>query len=181
MGKFHPDLIEFGSANFEIASVLGQRTRQAIATAVGGEAFIVLQQSRGNLASGAILTTGKSLTNDQIQELKDLTGEPRAYYAGRPIFRRRPPLWNYAIRLHGTTDVLDLMLDLHNPAWGFYCADEVYWGWNWVGLPLIDLAKQAFAELASPNPLCLWKRGVIRQLEAKLVSSVPGKLSATGE
>jgi len=158
--------VEFGSADFDINSVLGPRTRQALATAHSANTFIIKERPRGNLLSATILATGLALNNDQLQLIKDMAAEPRAYYCGRPIFRRLPAKQNFAIQLNGDSIVLDLMIDLHNPSWGFYCGAEEYQDWNWVGDHFKDIAKQAFPQFASSGKDAVWQRGVITKLEA---------------
>ena len=161
-------VVEFGSADFDIASVLGSRTRHALATAHCGKPFIIKERSRGNLNSATVLATGLPLSDDQIQLIKDMAAEPRAYYCGRPIFRRLPPKQNFAIQLNGDSEVLDLMIDLQNFSWGFYCGAEAYQDWNWVGHHFKDIAKQAFPQFASTSKKEIWKKGVIAELEAAL-------------
>lgn len=159
---------EFGSADFDIASVLGSLTRHALATAYRGNTFIIKERSEGNLASARILAAGLALNADQLQLIKDLAAEPRSYYCGRPVFRRYPPKQNFAIQLHGDSDVLDLMIDLHNPSWGFYCGTEEYQDWNWVGHHFQDIAKQSFPQFASTSKNAMWQKGVIAKLEAAI-------------
>lgn len=106
-------VVAFGSADFDIAAVLGPRTRHALATAHCDNTFIIRERSRGDLNSATILASGLPLNDDQLQLIKDMAAETRAYYCGRPIFRRLPPKQNFAIQLNGDSDVLDLMIDLH--------------------------------------------------------------------
>ena len=166
----NPDtiVVEFGSTEFDIASVLGPRTRNALAAANAANTFIIRERSRGNLSSATILASGLSLNHDQIQFIKEMAAEPRAYYCGRPIFRRLPPKQNFAIQLHSDAGVLDLMIDLHNSSWGFYCGAETYQDWNWVGHHFKDIAKRAFPQFASANKKSVWQAGVITRLEATL-------------
>ena len=58
----------------------------------------------------------------------------------------------------------DLMIDLHNPGWDFYCGYERYSDWNWVGDELVSLAKSLFPEYASPNRKSVWRKSVIKEL-----------------
>jgi hypothetical protein len=161
-------VVEWGSPEFDITSVLAPGTRRALATSHRGDTFIIKERSRGNLNSATILAYGLPLTGDQVQLVKDLAAEPRAYYCGRPIFKRFPPKQNFAIQLKGGADVLDLMIDLNNPSWGFYCHNEAYQDWHWVGHHFKGIAKQAFPQFASPNTKAVWQKGVIAKLESAL-------------
>lgn len=161
-------VVEFGSVDFDIASVLGPRTRHVLATVHFGKPFIIKERSRGNLSSATILATGLPLSDDQLQLIKDMAAEPRAYYCGRPIFGRLPPKQNFAIQLNGDSEVLDLMIDLHKPSWGFYCGTEAYQDWNWVGHQFKDIAKQSFRQFSSTSKKAVWRKGVIATLEASL-------------
>ncbi len=105
------------------------------------------------------------MSEDQLAMIRQAIFEPpRAYYAGRPLFRRLPPAPDFAIQLHAGDESLDLMLDLHNPGWGFYCGGEAYEAWNWVGSTFIQLAKDVFPDLASKDTRFVWQKGAIERL-----------------
>lgn len=164
--------LEFGSVDFDITAALGTRTRRVLATACSGNTYIIKERSRGNLASATILASGLPLNDDALQLIKSIAAEPRSYYCGRPMFRRLPPKQNFAIQLNSDSDLLDLMIDLHNPSWGFYCGTEEYQDWNWVGPHFKDIAKQAFPEFASASKNAVWKKDEIAKLERLLDGTV---------
>ena len=122
MRQFDP-MEQFGSKAFPIESVLGPQTRRVIENSDHGEPFIVQPRQkwtcRCGLSGYAILAEGPRMSEDQLAMIRQAIFEPRAYYAGRPLFRRLPPAPDFAIQLHAGDESLDLMLDLHNPGWGF--------------------------------------------------------------
>ena len=160
--------IEFGSPDFDISSVLGERTRDTLHNATEADTFIIKQRSRGSLGTATVLLAGPRLTGDQIDLVKSATTEPRAYYNGNPIFRQLPAQQNFAIQLRSGSEFVDLMLDLHNPGWGFYCGPEIYQDWNWVGHHFVAIAKAAFPDIASKSKNAVWRKGAIARLEAAL-------------
>ena len=169
MRQFDP-MEQFGSKEFPIESVLGPQTRRVIENADHGEAFIIQPRQkwtgRCGLSGYAILAEGPRMSEDQLAMIRQTIFEPRAYYAGRPLFRRLPPAPDFAIQLHAGDESLDLMLDLHNPGWGFYCGGEAYEAWNWVGPTFVQLAKDVFPALASKDTRFVWQKGAIERLVA---------------
>lgn len=157
--------VQFGSPDFVIDAVLGPRTRDVLKSAHSGNAYIIKKRSSGALATSQILATGKPLTAAQIDLIRDAANEPRAFYCGRPIFRRLPPDQDFAIQLHADSESLDLMIGLHNPSWGFYCGPESYQAWHWVDRVFTEIAKDAFPEYASPSSKHVWRKGAIAELE----------------
>lgn len=167
-----PDPMEqFGSPDFIIKSVLGRRTCSILENADRGEPFIVQPRQKWTCQCGltgyTILAEGPHLNADQLAMIRQTVFEPRAYYTGRPIFRRLPPAPNFAFQLHAGDDSLDLMLDLRNPSWGFYCDGEKYEQWNWVGPTFVQMAKDLFPDLASKDTRSVWRKGAIEQLVAE--------------
>ena len=158
--------MEYGSPDFDISSVLGRRTRAVLASARSGETFIIDEQKKGNLSTATVLATGRPLSADDLKLVRELTSEPRAFYTGRPRFRRWPACQNFAIQLQGEKETLDLMLDLRRSGWGFYCGSESYQRWNWVGQHFVDIAKRSFPAFASKYKKSVWKQGAIGKLKA---------------
>ena len=97
--------------------------------------------------------------------------EPLSYYDGRPIFKRLPSVPDFAFRLHRGESTLDLLVDLHNAGWEFYCETERHWGWNWVGSEMVPLAKALFPEHASQHMRSVWKRGAMKRLSEVAAAS----------
>ena len=159
-------ILEFGSPDFDIDSVLGPRTRRILNSATSGETFIIAKRARGPLSDATVLATGNALTADDLELIRAAANEPRAYYSGSPIFRRLPPQQDFAIQLRADDGTLDLMIDLHNPSWGFYCESESYQDWHWVGYHFKDIAKASFPDYASLSDKHVWQSGVIAQLES---------------
>ena len=150
-----------------VERILGTRTRWIIASPDRIETFILERpQLRRNcgIEGYRILARGPDLTADQIRLLQQQLLDPLAYYDGRPIFKRLPSVPEFAFRLFRADSKLELLVDLHNPGWEFYCGTERYWDWNWVGAELISLAKAAFPELASSDARSVWRRGAIKEL-----------------
>lgn len=168
MNRPESRIARYGSPDFDISRVLGPLTCRVLETAVSGDTFLIKERRSGNLSSAKILASGLPLTNDQLQLIRDAANEPCAYYNGRPIFKRLPPGQNFAIQLHAESGVLDLMLDLQNSSWGFYCGSERYQEWNWVGHHFVDIAQASFPEIASKTKGSVWQRGAIAKLEAGL-------------
>jgi hypothetical protein len=158
-------LVSWGSSDFPVEAVLGPKTRWALEHAQSATPFIIKRRSSGALDSAQILATGLPLTADQLQLIRDAAHEPRAYYIGRPVFKRLPPDQDFAIQLHAGSDTLDLMIGLQNRSWGFYCGDERYQAWHWVGSVFKYIAKSAFPQYASPSKQSVWRRGVLTELE----------------
>ncbi len=159
-------VFEFGSPDFDIDSVLGPRTRRIVNSATNGETFIISKRSHGPLSDATILATGTPLTAKNLDLIRAAANEPRAFYNGNPIFQRLPSGQDFAIQLRAGDDTLDLMIDLLNPSWGFYCDSESYQAWHWVGQYFKDIAKASFPEFASPSAKHMWRTGVISQLKS---------------
>ena len=51
---------------------------------------------------------------------------------------------------------------------GFYCGEEKYEQWNWVGPTFVQMAKDLFPDLASQNARSVWRKEAIEQLVAAL-------------
>jgi hypothetical protein len=150
-----------------VKDILGNQTRWVIAAPDRVECFIIErpQSSRRRRIDGyKILAGGPELTADQIALLQQMVLDPLAYYDGRPIFKRLPSVPEFAFRLHRGESKLDLLVDLHNPGWEFYCETECHWGWNWVGGEMVGLAKALFPEHASEHARPVWKRGAMKRL-----------------
>lgn len=169
--------IHFGSPDFAIEAALGPRTREVLNNSRNGETFVIKRRSSGPLSSATTLATGKQLTAVQIELIRDAANEPRAFYNGRPIFRRPPPDQDFAIRLHADCGSLDLMIGLHNPSWGFYCGAETYQDWHWVGDLFSQIAKDAFPQFASPSNDEVWRKGAIAELERHSTKSNKNQLT----
>ena len=119
-----------------VNKILGKRTLWVLAEPDRAESFI-LEHPRSSRRCGiegyTILARGPELTAEQVASLQQMVFEPLSYYDGRPIFKRLPSVPDFAFRLHREETRLDLLVDLHNPGWEFYCETERHWGWNWVG------------------------------------------------
>ena len=112
-----------------------------------------------------ILATGPRLTPDQVEFLRALIMEPQAHWHGDPVYRRRPPVGNFAFRLGRGTRTVDLLVDLQNPGWEFLCPPERQWAFHFAGREMARLAKALFPELASPHESSVWKQGAITALK----------------
>jgi hypothetical protein len=165
----------FGNDNPRpVNKILGKRTRWVLAEPERAESFI-LEKPRSSRRRGiegcTILARGPELTAEQIASLQQMVFEPLSYYDGRPIFKRLPSVPDFAFRLQRGESTLDLLVDLHNPGWEFYCETERHWGWNWVGGEMVALAKALFQEHASEHARSVWKRGAMKMLAAKATAS----------
>ncbi len=163
------DRERFGLPDYPVHEKLGPRTRHVLAHADRGETYIIRRRPSGDLSTAQILATGQPLTSEQIQLIREAANEPRAYYNGRPVFYRYPSQQDFAIQLHAASETLDLMLDLENPRWGFYCAGEIFEGWHWMDDLFDQIARDAFPEYACLRSGAreVWQEGVIAELERK--------------
>lgn len=157
--------MHFGDPAFRIESVLGPKTRAAIKGSSAASAFIIKQRSTGDLSTAAVLASSERILESDLLLLQQLVFEPLAYYCGRPMFQRLPGMQNFAIRTVGESGVVDVMIDLLNPSWGFYSDGERYQQWCWVGPQLIGIAQRAFPTLASRTKGCVWRNGVVPKIK----------------
>ena len=157
-----------------VNKILGKRTRWVLAEPERIESFI-LERPRSSRRRGieayVILARGPELIVEQMTSLQQMVFEPLSYYDGHPIFKRLPSVPDFAFRLHRGESTLDLLFDLHNPGWEFYCETERHWDWNWVGGEMVALAKALFPEHASPNARSVWKRGAMKRLAEAAASA----------
>lgn len=133
------------------------------------ESYVVHQDRHVNRQRGlgayTILTKGPVLNSEQIVSLQELLFNPRSYYPDVLIFYRRlPHVPGFGLRWVREKEILDLMIDLHNPGWDFCCGRELYISWHEIGDQLVRLAKSLFPELASSDRRSVWRQGVIRGL-----------------
>lgn len=163
--------LRWGSTSFPINDRLGKMTRWVVDNPDRGESFLVESKRKFKLMCGlencSILASGAALAAEHFELLGNLINEPRSYYNGHPRFRRLPSSPDFALRLHRESVALDIMIDLRNPGWGFFCLKESYSDWNWVGEELKHLAKSLFPGIASANPGCIWQRGAIKELRLR--------------
>jgi hypothetical protein len=150
-----------------VNKILGERTRWVLVEPERIESFI-LEHPRSSRRRGieayTTLARGPNLIAEQMATLQQIVFEPLSYYDGRPIFKRLPSVPDFAFRVNRGESAIDLLVDLHNPGWEFYCETERHWGWNWVGGEIVALAKALFPEHASPNARSVWKRGAMKRL-----------------
>jgi hypothetical protein len=150
-----------------VNAILGKQTRWVLAAPDRIESFIIERPQttkRCGIDGYEVLVRGPVLVAAQIALLQRMVLDPRAYYDGRPVFKRWPSVPECAFRLHRGERKLDLLLDLHNPGWEFYCGRECYSGWNWAGRRMVVLVKALFPHQASPCPRSIWKRGAMKRL-----------------
>ncbi len=167
VGRFRQEVERLGqpSPRRPVEDFLGPRTRKALATAYSADSFIISRQMFGNLASAQILATGQPLSGRHIQMIRETAFDPDYFYQLHACTSERmPPDQDFAIQLHGDSDVLDLMIGLKVGSWGFYCGDEKYQDWG--GGPIFKMvAQETFPELASPHASHVWRGGVVAALE----------------
>jgi hypothetical protein len=157
-----------------VNKILGKRTLWVLAEPDRAESFILERPQasrRRGIEDYTILARGPELTAEQITSLREMALEPLSYYDGRPIFKRLPSVPEFAFRLHRGKSTLDLLVDLHNPGWEFFCETERHCDWNWVGGEIIAIAKALFPEHASPNARSVWKRGAMKTLAGVAAAS----------
>ncbi|MDY7079518.1 MAG: hypothetical protein SXV54_21655 [Chloroflexota bacterium] len=151
-----------------VQDLLGKQTRWVLAEPEQVESYLIYaakkEISRWGLDGYLILAQGPRLGHQQIALVQKLVFNPESYYSGVPIYRRFPHVPEFALRWTREKEILDLMIDLHNPGWNFYCGHERYSDWNWVGDELASLAKSLFPEYASPNRKGIWRKNVIKGL-----------------
>jgi hypothetical protein len=151
-----------------IEDLLGKQTRWVLAEPEQVESYLIYAAEKENprweLDGYLILAQGPRLSHQQIALVQELVFNPESYYNGVPIYRRLPHLPEFALRWTREKEILDLMIDLHNPGWDFYCGYERYSDWNWVGDELVSLAKSLFPEYASPNSKIVWRKSAIKEL-----------------
>jgi len=167
LSKFVP----FGGDYRPVQDFLGAATLQVLATADRVESCIIEDGPRRwgvGFAGCTVLAAGPLLNDEQAERLKDCILTPEAHYNGRPIFERLPSVPNFAFRVWFADRVLDVLVDLHNPGWEFFCGSEHYLNWNWVGHELIRLAKELFPQFASSNSRAIWQKGAIKGLQIKI-------------
>lgn len=153
-----------------VEKLLGNQTCWVLERPEKIESYIVHTQQKilpCEIDDYMILLQGPQLNKAQTNFLQELVFNPGSYYNGVPIFRRLPHKPGFTLRCLRENEVLDLMIDLHNPGWDFCCGSEQYSSWNWVGDHLATLAKDLFPELASPYRNSVWKKGALKELIAK--------------
>ena len=153
-----------------VEDFLERETLEVLAAPDRVESYIIevgSQLSRVGFASCTVLAQGPLLTDEQVARLTGYILRPEAHYNGRPIFRRRPSVPDFAFRVWRGDRVLDVLVDLHNPGWEFHCGVEHYSNWNWVGDELVCLAKELFPRLASSSSRAIWQKGAIKALKGK--------------
>jgi hypothetical protein len=150
-----------------VESFLGRETLDVLAAPDRIESYMIEvgPQPRVGFAGCTVLAQGPSLTDEQVARLMGYISRPEAHYNGQPRFRRRPSVPDFAFRIWRGDRVLDVLVDLHNPGWEFYCGAEHYSNWNWVGDELVALAKELFPQLASSSSRAVWQKGVIKALQ----------------
>jgi hypothetical protein len=159
LGEFRP-----------VKEFLGKQTLDVLAAPDRVESYIIEDGPRrwgAGFVGCTILAEGPLLTAAQLARLRECVLSPEAHYNGRPIFKRLPSVPNFAFRVWRGDRVLDLLLDLHNPGWEFFCGPEHYRNWNWVGREMVGLAKELFLQFASPSRRAVWRKGAIRALQEK--------------
>jgi hypothetical protein len=150
-----------------VKDILGKQTRYVLSAPDRVEGFIIERRQRSTrrgIDSYKVLARGPELAGDQIALLQQMVLDPLSYYDGHPIFKRSPSIPGFAFRVYRAESTLDLLVDLHNPGWEFYCESERHWGWNWVGGEMVALAKALFPEHASDRARSVWKRGAMKRL-----------------
>jgi hypothetical protein len=150
-----------------VEDILGKATLTMVNTFDRAEAMLLQRQKepvRNGIADCRVLTAPRSLNDSQQSELRRILLDPASYWNGHPIYRRFPPSPNFAFRLHAE-NVLEVLVDLHNPGWKWFCGEETYWEFHFAGDCIAALAKQLFPEIASASPSAIWRQGAIHQLE----------------
>lgn len=159
--------MHFGGSS-PVAEFIGARTLELLASPNRIESYIVqdgLERRKLGFSGCTVLAKGPTLDELQIARLRECVLTPQSHYDGNPIFRRLPPKPNFAFRVWRDERVLDILVDLHNPGWEFYCGAEIYRNWNWVGGELAGLAKELFPQFASPSSKAIWQKGAIKTLQ----------------
>ncbi len=150
-----------------VNEILGSRTRWVFDAPDRVESMILQSNQdlfRSPLKDYRVLARGPELTKVQIASLQVMVFDPLSFYDGRPLFRRFPSLPNFAFRVQREDTSLELLVDLLNPGWEFYCENEFHMGWHWVDREMVTLAKALFPEYASESSSSMWKRGAIKKL-----------------
>ena len=150
-----------------VNEILGPRTRWILNAPDRVESMILQRNQelcRSSLKDYRVLARGPELTKTQIASLQVMVFEPLSFYDGMPLFRRFPSAPNFAFRLQREETTLELLVELLNPGWEFYCENEFHMGWHWVDREMARLAKALFPEYASESSSSMWRRGAIKKL-----------------
>ena len=142
--------------------VFGRQTLRVVRSVQTATAAILRRPTRAGrrrLPDYERLTPWKALTRSQLSALREILEDPSSYWNGWPKYRRFPPRPGLAFQLSCPGSEAVLLIDLHNPGWEFFCGDERYWGFNFVGRRLVVFAKAVFPEYASNNSKSVWKKG----------------------
>jgi len=157
--------------NKPVESFLGSKTQKVLAKPEKVESYLVFIPDSvfppKNLDGYLILAQGPNLTSQQIKLVRELIFDPASYYNGSPVFRRLPHVPEFALRWKCEGEILDLLIDLHNPGWDFVCENEWLSNWNWVEDEIIDLAWSLFPDIADPSKEDVWIQDKIKQLITK--------------
>ena len=154
-----------------VEDFLGRETLEILAAPDRVESYIIADDPRRwgvGFAGCTILAEGPLLTEGQMAGLTERILRPEAHYNGRPIFKRLPPVPNFAFRVWRGKRVLDVLVDLHNPGWEFHCGSERYRNWNWVSGEMVRLAEELFPQFASSSSRAVWQRGAIKALQDRV-------------
>ena len=152
-----------------VEEILGQDTLRVLNAPDRVECFIVERPQESNrcgIEAYQVLAQGPDLSTEQIGLLRRMVLDPLAHYDGRPVFRRYPSVPGFAFQLFRGELTLDMLIDLHNPGWEFYCEKERHENWHWVGDEMASLAKSLFPDHASPRSRSIWKQGAMKKLAA---------------
>jgi hypothetical protein len=158
-----------------VEQLLGPRTLSAATNPQTVDGLIVKKSndySRGRtIADLTALTERRRLSESQTRTLRGIILDPKSYWNGWPKYRRFPPKPGFGFDIAGDKSTAHLLVDLQNPGWEFSCNGETYWGFNFAGSRLVELAKDLFPEYASPHRGSVWRKGIIVDLERRARSA----------
>ena len=168
---------EFASRPFvPVQQLLGSRMILAITEAPRIDGAILKKSNDVSrylpIADRTALTSWRPISELHRATLRTILLAPESYWNGWPEYRRFPPKPGFGFVILGKVSTVQILVDLQNPGWEFICNGETYWGFNFVGADLVNLAKEIFPEYASPSRGSVWRKGIIKELERIAESAI---------
>lgn len=146
-----------------VDQIVGARTFAAFTAIVRANATIIQRGSfplRGP-ATAIPLTEARSLSNEQVSTLRETLTSPSSYWIGHPKYRRFPPCPDFLIKCDTSNLTITVAVDLKNPGWRIDCENETYWAFSFAGHVFRAMAKELFAEFASPHKNSMWSKDAL--------------------
>jgi hypothetical protein len=143
-----------------VDQIVGARTFAAFHAIIHANATIIQRGSfplRGP-ATGIPLTEARPLSIGQVSTLRETLTSPSSYWIGHPKYRRLPPRPNFLIKCDTSNVTVTVAVDLNNSGWRIDCEGKSYWAFSFAGHVFRAMAKELFAEFASPHKSSMWSK-----------------------